>query len=162
MNVWNKQKNIPDLYGSIIGAGLIAFFFLMYAFGLIHTLELRLFNLLIMLVGIYSALKQYRKTHEGQLNYFRALTTGVTTAAIGTIIFSVFLFIYLSIDTNLMNTIREKEPLGMYLNVYIASAAVFTEGIFSGLTITYLITNYITTDQVNEPIDVRKANKQQG
>jgi glucan phosphoethanolaminetransferase (alkaline phosphatase superfamily) len=86
-----------------------------------------------------------------QLNYFRALATGVSTAAIGSFIFAVFLFAYMKIDASLMTSIVENEPMGRYLNPYIASFIVALEGLFSGLLVTFILINYIATDEVNEP-----------
>jgi hypothetical protein len=147
MRVWDRATRIPEIYGAIVTVGLILFFFIMYAAGLIHVIELRLFNLFILLAGVYYALKQYRRTHNGQLDYFSALTTGVATAAIASATFSLFIFIYLSLDKNLMNSIIENEPLGSHMNPYIASFIVFLEGLFSGFGISYLMSNFAATDR---------------
>jgi hypothetical protein len=162
MNIWNRPDRIVEIYGTVIALGLIVYFFLMYALGLIHVIELRLLNLLIMLVGVYFALRQYKRTHMGQINYFRALVVGNGAAALGALTFTLFLFLYLKVDQNLMQSIRENEPLGINMNPFIASFAVFLEGIFSGFMCTYLWTNYMVSDQVNEPIDVNKMHKEQG
>ena len=146
MNIWNERKRIPEIYGGLIALGLIVYFFIMYAAGLIHVIELRLLNLFVMLAGVYYGLKQFRRTHDYKLDYFTSLTTGTATAAIGSATFSLFLFIYLSLDKNLMNSIIENEPLGIYLNPYIASFIVFLEGLFSGFGLSYLMSNFASTD----------------
>jgi hypothetical protein len=146
MRVWDRANRIPEIYGAIVAAGLIIYFFVMYAAGLIHVVELRLFNLFIMAAGVYYATKQYKKTHGGRLDYFSALITGVATAAIAAATFSLFLFIYLSADRNLMQSIIDNEPLGVYMNPYIASFIVFLEGLFSGFGVSYLITNFASSD----------------
>lgn len=94
--------------------------------------------------GIYYSLKQYKRTHHGELNYFRALATGVASAFIGTSTFVLFLFLYLKIDTQLMQTIIAEEPMGIHLNPYIATFAVWVEGIFSGFGLTFILINYLT------------------
>lgn len=146
MNIWNRGTRIPGIYGALIALGLILFFFIMYGAGLIHVIEFRLFNLFIMFAGVYFALKQYRRSHNGRLDYFTSLITGVTAAAIGAATFSLFLFIYLSADKSLMNSIAENEPLGYHLNPYMASFVVFLEGIFSGFGISYLMSNFAASD----------------
>jgi hypothetical protein len=156
MRIWDRATRIPEIYGAIVTAGLILFFFAMYAAGLIHVIELRLFNLFILLAGVYYALKQYKRTHNGQLDYFSALTTGVATAAIAAATFSLFVFIYLTLDRHLMNSIVENEPLGIHMNPYIASFIVFLEGLFSGFGMSYLMSNFAATDRpivdrVNRP-----------
>lgn len=140
---------IPQIYGTLVTLALILYFFLIYAIGFIHITELRVFNLFIQITGIYLALKQYRRTHSGNLNYLRAMSIGVGTSFIASSTFVLFLFIYLYLDPNMMNVIRQHAPLGEYLDPYIASFSVWLEGIFSGFMATFILVNYIHTDNVN-------------
>jgi hypothetical protein len=119
--------------------------------GLVHHYELRFLNVFIQVGGIYFALKKFRETHDQHLNYFRALVTGVATGAISSVIFALFLFGYLTIDANLMQGVIENEPMGRYLNPYITAFMVALEGLFSGLLFTFIIINYVETDDVNDP-----------
>ena len=151
MKFFNDPNRIPQSYGFRIALGLIAYFMVMHLVGLAHEVELRLLNLLILVTGVYLALKKFRETHEDQLNYFRALITGVSTAAIGSCIFAAFLFTYMTLDDNLMRSIVENEPMGRYMNPYIASCIVALEGLFSGLLVTFVLINFVATDEVNEP-----------
>lgn len=151
MRFLNDPNRIPESYGLRIAVGLIVYFVVMHLTGLSHHVELRLLNLLILVTGVYLALKKFKETHGAQLNYFRALATGVSTAAIGSFIFAVFLFAYMKLDASLMTSIVENEPMGRYLNPYIASFIVALEGLFSGLLVTFILINYIATDEVNEP-----------
>jgi hypothetical protein len=146
MNIWNRGTRIPEIYGALVALGLILFFFAMYAAGLIHVVELRLFNLFIMMAGVYYALKQFKRTHNNALDYFSALTTGVATAAIASATFSLFVFVYLSLDKSLMTSIIENEPLGHYMNRFIASFMVFLEGLFSGFGLSFLMANFASSD----------------
>jgi hypothetical protein len=151
MDIWNKSHThqISQIYGTLIFLGLTVYFFLMYAFGLIHVIELRFFNLLIMLAGIYYSIVQYRRTHLGEISYFRALTLGTATAFIGTTTFGFFLFFFLKLEGNLMRSIHENEAIGPYLNPYIAACVVMVEGIFSGFGLSYILTNFISTEKAN-------------
>jgi hypothetical protein len=146
MNIWNRGTRIPEIYGTLVTLALIVYFFIMYAAGLIHVIELRFFNLIIMLAGVYFAQKQFKRTHNGRLDYFRSMTTGVATTAIAASAFSIFVLFYLKLDRNLMNSIAENEPLGFYLDPYICSFAVFFEGLFSGFGLSYLLSNFFATD----------------
>lgn len=141
-DISNIANRIPEIYGTLIAIGLILYFFISYAIGVIHVIELRLLNLVILFAGVYFALKQYQRTHRGHMDYFHAFTTGMGTVAIGTLTFAAFLLAYLFIDKNLMRAIQE-QPLGSYLDPYIASFMVSLEGIFSGLFITFLLSNYM-------------------
>jgi hypothetical protein len=151
MAFYNNPNRIPENYGVRIAGGLMLYFIIMKFAGLSHYPELRLLNLLILVGGIYFALRKFKKTHEDRLNYFRALITGVATGAIGSIVFAVFLFLYMQLDPMLMETIKANEPMGRFLNPYIASFIVALEGVFSGLLVTFILINYVHTDEVNVP-----------
>ncbi len=151
MSFFNNPNRIPESYGVRIAIGLTVFFVVMHLLGLSHHVELRLLNLFILVAGVFFALKKFRDTHDSHLNYFRALATGVSTAAIGSCIFAAFLFIYMSVDDTLMRSIIENEPMGRYMNPYIAAFIVALEGVFSGLLVTFILINFVATDEVNEP-----------
>jgi hypothetical protein len=152
--ILNKRHTweVSQIYGTLIFLGLTVYFLLMYAFGLIHVIELRFLNLFIMLAGIYFAMMQYRRTHNGNVSYFRALGLGTATAFIGTTTFGIFLFFFLKLEGNLMLAIQENEPIGRYLNPYIASCVVQLEGVFSGLGLSYILVNFIKTQEATTPI----------
>lgn len=153
MDIWNKSRTsqVSQIWGTIIFLGLTVYFLLMYAVGLIHVIELRFVNLFIMVAGIYFSIVQYRRTHDGDISYFRALALGTATGFIGTTTFGIFLFFFLKFEGNLMESIRQNEPIGPYLNPYIASCVVMIEGVFSGLGLSYLLTNFISTEKANVP-----------
>lgn len=149
MSLFSNPNRIPESYGLRIAAGLIGFFVLMFVLGFGHVVELRLLNLFILAGGIFFALRKFRDTHGASINYFRALATGVATAAIGSLIFGAFLFFFLKIDVGFMEWIVENEPMGRYMNPYIASFIVVLEGVFSGLLVTFVLINYISTEVDN-------------
>lgn len=150
MSFLNNPDRIPESYGLRIAAGLIGFFLIMKLVGLSHHVELRLLNLFILVGGVYMALKKFKETHHDRLNYFRGLVTGVATGAVGSLVFALFLFLYMQLDTDLMQSIIENEPMGRYMNPYIASFIVALEGVFSGLLVTFILINYVSTDEVNQ------------
>lgn len=149
----NNPNRIPENYGIRIASILILFFLLMKVVGFGHHAELRLLNLLILTGGIYLALKKFKQTHSDHLNYFRGLIMGVATGGVASLIFGVFLFIYMKLDTELMQSIIDNEPMGRYLNAYIAAFIVVLEGFFSGLLVTFVILNWVSTDEVSAPVD---------
>ncbi|MBL7857676.1 MAG: hypothetical protein JNM57_08300 [Cyclobacteriaceae bacterium] len=151
MNLFQNPNRIAENYGLKIAGGLIAFFVVMKLVGLIHIYELRFLNVFIQVGGIYFALKKFRETHEDHMNYFRALITGVAAGAIGAAVFALFIFIYLSVDASLMQGIIDNEPMGRYLNPYITAFMVALEGLFAGLLFTFIIINFVDTDDVNDP-----------
>ena len=116
----NNPNRIPENYGLRIATTLILFFLIMKVLGFVHHAELRLFNLVILTIGIYLALKKFKQTHSDHLNYFRGLIMGVATGGIASLIFGVFLFIYMKLDNELMQSIIQNEPMGRYLNAYMS------------------------------------------
>jgi len=151
MSLFTDPNRIPENYGLKITAGLVLFFVFMRIIGLHHHVELRLVNLIILSVGIYYALKKFKGTHGDHMNYFRGLITGVAAAAVSSTLFGIFMFLYMKLDSGLMQSIIDNEPMGHYLNPYISSFIVALEGLFSGMLVTFLLMNSINTDDVNEP-----------
>jgi hypothetical protein len=148
MSLFTNPNRIPENYGLKIAAGLIIYFMIMKFSGLLYTVELRMGNFVFLTAGIFFALKKFKATHEDHLNYFRALVTGVGTGAVGSLVFAAFFFLYVSfIDTSFMDYIVANEPMGRFLNPYISAFIVALEGVFSGLLVTFVLINYITTDE---------------
>lgn len=151
MNVFNNPNQVHINYGLKVAGGLIVYFLIMKFAGLLDVVELRLLNLFILVAGIYMALRTFKNTHKDHLNYFRALVTGVATAAIGSLVFAAFLFVYVTfIDKAFMQYIIDNEPMGRFLNPYMASFIVALEGVFSGLLVTFVLINYLPTDEPSE------------
>jgi len=153
MNFFNNPNRIAENYGLRIAGVLIVYFVIMKIVGLSHHAELRLINLVILTVGIYMALKKFKLTHTDHLNYFRGLIMGVATGGVASLAFGIFLFIYIQLDADMMKSIIENEPMGRFLNPYMSAFIVVLEGFFSGLLVTFVLLNWVTTDEVNNPMD---------
>lgn len=151
MGLFNDPNKIPENYGLKTAGGLMAYFLLMQLIDKHHHVELRMLNLVILVIGVYYALKKFKNTHEEHMNYFRGLIVGVATSGIASVVFAVFLFIYMKVNPSLLQSIQENEPMGRYLNEYISSFIVALEGVFSGLLVTFVLMNYVDSDEVNDP-----------
>ncbi len=152
MSFFNNPNRIPENYGLRTAAGLIIYFVIMNLLGLGHYVELRLLNFFILIAGIYFGLKKFKESHGQHINYFRALVTGVATGAIASLVFGAFMFIYMKLDADMMKSIIDNDPTGMgrYLNEYMAAFIVALEGFFSGLLVTFVLINYMTTDEAGQ------------
>ena len=153
MNLFNNPNRIAENYGLRIAGALIVYFIIMKILNLAHHAELRLLNLVILTAGIYMALKKFKLTHTDHLNYFRGLIMGVATGGVASLAFGIFLFVYMQLDSDMMQSIIENEPMGRYLNPYMSAFIVVLEGFFSGLLVTFVLLNWVTTDEVNNPMD---------
>jgi hypothetical protein len=154
-----QTKRIDLYYGLLIAAGLIAFFLVMKFTGLVHVVELRVLNLFIMAAGIYQVMKRFSQTDlNQQFNYIRAFFLGVSTSIFASVLFAVFLFIYVSfIDRALMKSIIEHEPMGRYLNPYVASFIVAIEGVLSGILITFILINSRSAHEIEDEVKKKKS-----
>ena len=156
MSLFTNPNRIHENFGLKIGAGLVLYFVVMNLAGLAYIVELRLLNVVIQAVGVYFALKKFRETHHEHMNYFRALVTGVGAGAIGSIILGIFVFAYMKLDPSFLQSIIEHEAngnfltMGHYLNPYMSGFIVAFEGVFSGLLVTFVLINYVHTDEVTE------------
>jgi hypothetical protein len=153
-SLWEKHHTweVACIYGTLIFLGLTAYFLTMYAVGAVHNVSLRFLNLIILLIGCYFAVKQYKRTHLGHISYFRTLTVGVATSSIASSTFALFMLFMLQTDNSLMRAIQQNEQMGPYMNPFIASFMVMLEGVFSGLAVAYLYSNYMSNDKANEPM----------
>lgn len=138
------KTHISEKYGLFIALGLVVFFFIMRISGLLYVVELRVMNVIIMIAGILSAIKTLRRLAPESFTYFKGMGTGVLTGIIGSILFGLFVFFYVSfIDTGLMQNIIENEPMGRFMNPYIVSVVIVVEGIASALLISFVTMNYL-------------------
>ena len=143
-----KTLGIPEKWGLLTAAGLTVFLFLMKAIGLLHVVELRALNVFILVGGVVMAIKIFRKKKPESFNYFSGMVMGIHTAAIGSVVFAIFVFLYVSfLDPSLMRDIIENEPMGRFLNPYIVAFIIALEGVFSGLLVTFIAMNYFGAEE---------------
>jgi len=139
-------EKTAEKYGLFTAIGLIALFFAMKLIGVLHVIELRALNCLILAGGVIMALRYFSKTKPESFTYLKGLGLGVLTGIIGSILFGLFIFIYTNfLDPEFMQTMIDNEPFGQYLNPYIAGVAVTVEGIASCLILTFIAMNYMDT-----------------
>jgi hypothetical protein len=137
-------NRIPAIYGSFIAIGLMVYFLIAYFGGFVHVIELRLLNFFILGGGIYAALRQFYRTHEHHVGFFHGFVIGISSSIIGVSTFVLLLFIILKLNDQLFVTVVKGEPMGIYLNVFMATFAVWFEGIFSGVMATFILVNFMS------------------
>ncbi len=129
--------------GLITFGGLVAYFLLMKIVGLVHIVELRSLNFLIMVTGVWLAFKEYKKSHNEGLAYFNGIGLGLRTTIVSVIPFALFIFFYLKLDPAFMETIRANEMFGYHLNPYLLGFLIAFEGSLSGFFIAYTLMQYM-------------------
>lgn len=140
-----KSLNITIIkYGVLVFLGLAIYFLLMESIGLVHNLNLRLFNAVIMFSGIFFLLRNFKKQqYDRPFSYLNGLGAGLLVTIIGTAAFALFMAIYLSVNPDFMTAIRENEPQGIYLNIPAMVMLILIEGIASGILFSYMSMQYL-------------------
>lgn len=130
-------------YGLLTAGALVAFLLLMRLVGLAQNMELRFLNLVILITGIVLAYRRLKKEWPGRrLEYVSGLSCGAFTSLVAVTAFSLFVFLYLMfLDPALMAMIKVEH--GRFLNPYTAALAVFFEGAFSGMIVSFCLMQYL-------------------
>ena len=135
---------------SFTALGLILFFLLMKFLNLITIVELRFVNFFILLIGIRYILLARRKENQGKLEYLSGMMLGFMTSVTASVIFSCFVFLYLSfLDHSLMQYIINTQPFGSYLSPGGAALIIVGEGAASGAILSFALMHIINRDNDN-------------
>lgn len=138
-----SKEYIAVKYGLITFGGLVAYFLIMKIVGLVHVVELRSLNFIIMITGVWLAFKEYKKSHPKGLGYFDGLGLGIQTTAISVIPFALFIFFYLQLNPAFMELIKANEMFGYQLNPYLLAFLIAFEGSLSGFFIAFALMQYM-------------------
>lgn len=82
-------------YGIFVTSILIAYFLILRLFGLHENPFLRLFNGVAMAIGIYYAIKYYKLLTGDAFTYVDGFKTGLITGFVATILFTLFMAVYM-------------------------------------------------------------------
>ncbi|MEX2335781.1 MAG: DUF4199 domain-containing protein [Fulvivirga sp.] len=138
-------------YGIYSAAAYILFFFLMQLLGLEHLYWARALNYIFLFAGIILGIKEYKKKHSRSFAYMNGIGVGMIVSVVSTLIFAVFITIYLDvIDPEFMAAIKKNQMFGQYLNPYIAGAAIFLEGTLSGAVTAFILMPYFKRNHKDE------------
>ncbi len=138
-----SEEYLAVKYGLLTFLGLVAYFLLMKLIGLVHVVELRSLNFIIMVTGVWLAFRQYKKTHKKGLAYFNGLGLGIKTTVISVVPFALFIFFYLQLNPSFMQVIKENEMFGYQLNPYLLAFLIAFEGSLSGFFIAFTLMQYM-------------------
>lgn len=125
-------------YGLITTTLLVVYFLAMKSFGLVHNVNLRFFNGIIMTIGVYLAISTYKKHNAQEFNYLTGIGIGVFTSLVVAILFSAFISIYIIAFPDFLAKIKLYEPQGIYLNQMAIAIILFIEAMASGCMISFI------------------------
>ncbi|OUS01507.1 DUF4199 domain-containing protein [Flavobacteriales bacterium 33_180_T64] len=128
----NISFKVALKYGLFIAISLIAYFLILKLFDLHEKIWLRLLNGVVMSIGIYYAIKIYKRISKNEFSYINGIKTGLICGFIATIVFTAFMAIYIfHIDVEFTETILRDwfNDLGVGANILLFT--VFIEGVSS-------------------------------
>lgn len=125
-------------YGLIIALALIAYFMLLKLIGFHLNPWLRLFNGIIMALGLYASIKHFKGKHEA-FSYTNGFVTGLLTGFVATFVFALFMGIYLfHFDVAFMNHLLENWTYEVNYGGGILIFAILIEGMSSTSVLTLM------------------------
>lgn len=127
-------------YGLFTSLALITYFLLLNGIGLAEYIELRFFNAIIIAFGIILAIKS--KKAKPEFNYLNGLGAGIYSALFSVIPFAIFMFVFLTINTEFMNYLVVHAPFGSFLNPTASASVILFEGVSSGVVIAFTAMQY--------------------
>ena len=120
--------------------GFVGFFLLAYLLGFGDRSELRVFNGVIHIYCLYLALQSYQALHpESVSNYMSGVALSLMTSVIGVIGFTLFMTIFLNLNPELMDNIRQHSQLGTYMNPFTTSLYISAEGLIVSVVGAYIL-----------------------
>lgn len=138
------MKRIAIVYGLYFFIGLVSIFLLSYVSGLAANYELRIVNGLIHTLVLYYGIKQLRIEKPGtHQNYVSGVAQGLYVGGVGTILFGVFMVLFLTFNTNFLVELQAASGWENRLTPLMAGVFVVMEGVAVSLIGAYLMTRYV-------------------
>ncbi|WP_299761856.1 DUF4199 domain-containing protein [uncultured Pontibacter sp.] len=149
------MEKIGLKYGLLTAAALIGYFLLMKVLGLVHIIELRFLNGVIMAVGVVLAIKGYKQLKEGRISYFKGIGTGLITSVVGTVIFAAFMVIYVkTAGEDMVEMLSAERYFGERVEStpgVVIFSVLLLEGVISGFMIAFIAMQWFKQRQHKVP-----------
>ena len=132
--------------GIIVGLLLILYFLLIKSLGLLEVYWLRLLNGVILVAGIYRTIKKCKEIGNNHVDYFTGFSSGIRTGLIATVMFVLFLSVYLyHINPNFSETLMSNIGWTIRNPERILLTTIFIEGISSTMIFSLTLMQYFKT-----------------
>ncbi|MBX0335449.1 DUF4199 domain-containing protein [Pontibacter sp. HSC-14F20] len=136
------MEKIGLKYGLFTALSLIGYFLLMKLIGLEHIIELRFLNGLIMAVGVTLAIRAFKKMRQGNIGYFEGLGAGIITSVLATVLFAVFMVVYIkAFDDRLLKVLAGEQFFGDRMAItpgIVIFMVLMLEGVISGFMVSFI------------------------
>lgn len=136
------MEKIGIKYGLVTALGLVLYFLLMKVIGLVHVVELRFLNALILTIGIVMAIRALKNMKQGRMRYLQGIGVAYITALVATIIFAAFMVVYIkAFDENLLEVLTAENLFGERMSItpgLVVFVVLMLEGMISGIMIGFI------------------------
>lgn len=133
-----KKSNITK-YSLIMGFALIAYFLLINALGFADKSYLSFFNAIIVGAGIFFVIRDTFK-NSTEFNYFEGFIAGIKSGFVATLIFTVFMAIYLfEIDPELAMELKNQISNSGDRLEFALSFSILLAGLATSVVMPFLI-----------------------
>lgn len=136
------MEKIGIKYGLLTALGLVLYFLLMKVVGLVHIVELRFLNAIILTTGIILAIKALKNMKQGKMKYLQGIGVAYITALVATILFASFMALYIkTFDDNLLEVLTAEDLFGERMSVtpgLVVFIVLMLEGMISGFMIGFI------------------------
>lgn len=142
-------------YGVLTAAGLVLYFLLMTLLGLVHILELRFLNGIIMAIGVTMAIRAYKTRVNGHIGYFSGLGVGTITSVVATTIFAALILLYVKVGGQaLIEVLSAERYFGERVQStpgVVVFSVLMLEGVISGVMISFIAMQYFKQKEHKVP-----------
>lgn len=140
------MEKIGLKYGLLTAGGLVAYFLLMKLVGLVHIIELRFLNGIIMAIGVSMAIRAYKYKVHGKIGYFSGLGVGTLTAIVATTLFAALMLLYIKVaGESLVEVLSAERYFGDRVQStpgVVVFSVLMLEGVISGVMIAFIAMQY--------------------
>lgn len=134
----NNKYKYPLTYGVSIAIALIAYFLLLSLFDAHVNPAYSIFNMVILGVGLYLAVTNYKKEKGLKFKFNRGFMVGLSSGFTATIIFTAFFAIYATeINPDFLTELVTMWETDWFVNIVMVLFFIALAGFASTLVITY-------------------------
>ena len=124
-------------FGIALSSSLIAYFLVLSLFGLHTNPFFSLFNGVITGFAIYEAIRYKRIELKSDYNYTSGFQAGIVTGFLATVIFTVFMAVYVTeVDPDFISNIAETFSKSYNIGVGVFGFTVFLSGLATTIVLT--------------------------
>ncbi|MFD1188827.1 DUF4199 domain-containing protein, partial [Pontibacter rugosus] len=100
-------QKVSIKYGLLVGLAHMVFFMIMWALGLLDTVELSFISGLFLVIGICVAISNFKKAKGGMIQYFQGLAIGATVGVVSSAVLALFLMVFVNtLDTEYLASLQ--------------------------------------------------------